>query len=106
MSEGGVREMLTELRGLREQAAGGVAHNSVSTSEKTFSEVLHAAILDVSEAQTEASRATEDFQLGIGNKELPEVVIDMQKSRLKFQLALQVRNRVVSAYQDVMNMPL
>jgi flagellar hook-basal body complex protein FliE len=36
---------------------------------------------------------------------LNDVMVDMQKANIGFQMGLQVRNRVVAAYQEIMNMP-
>ena len=44
------------------------------------------------------------FQAGDPNLQLNDVMVDMQKASVAFQMGLQVRNRLVSAYRDVMNM--
>ena len=48
----------------------------------------------------------EKFERGVPGVDLPQVMIDMQKSSVAFRGAVEVRNRVVSAYQDIMNMPV
>ena len=45
-----------------------------------------------------------DFELGVPDSSLNEVMISMQKANLSFQQMVQVRNRLVSAYHDIMNM--
>jgi flagellar hook-basal body complex protein FliE len=46
----------------------------------------------------------EDFSGGEPNVNLQDVMVNLQKANLSFQQMVQVRNRLVSAYQDIMNM--
>ena len=48
---------------------------------------------------------TKNFELGIEN-DLTKVMIQKQLSSLGFQMTLNVRNKVLSAYKDIMNMPV
>ncbi len=49
---------------------------------------------------------TEDFESGDANVSLAEVMVASQKASVSFQAMLQVRNKLVEAYKDVMNMPM
>jgi flagellar hook-basal body complex protein FliE len=58
----------------------------------------------VNARQIEATGLQRDFELGVPNTNLTDVMISMQKANLSFQQMVQVRNRLVSAYHDIMNM--
>ena len=49
---------------------------------------------------------TEAFETGATNISLADVMVATQKANVSFQAMLQVRNKLVEAYQDVMNMPM
>ena len=51
------------------------------------------------------STCTHSFELGKPGIALNDVMVDLQKANVAFQTGLQVRNRLVSAYQEVMNLP-
>jgi flagellar hook-basal body complex protein FliE len=69
-----------------------------------FADALAQAMNGVDGAQNEAAELAQKFQLGDPKVSLEEAMISMQKANVSFQAAVQVRNRLVSAYHDVMNM--
>jgi len=69
-----------------------------------FAEALTQALNGVDGAQTEAAELAKKFQLGDSKVSLEDAMISMQKANVSFQGAVQVRNRLVSAYHDIMNM--
>jgi flagellar hook-basal body complex protein FliE len=69
-----------------------------------FSSVLHGALADASAAQQQATRLQQDFQAGVNGATLEQTMVAMQKGQIAFQSAVTVRNRLVSAYTDIMNM--
>lgn len=71
-----------------------------------FATEFKAAIDNVSAAQRHASTQARHFELGTPGVNLNDVMIDMQKASLGFQSLVQVRNKLVSAYQTIANMPL
>jgi flagellar hook-basal body complex protein FliE len=105
MDTRGIEQMLSELHAMSRAAqnkpvqaadppAGGVS----------FAEVLNNALKDVSAAQKEARSMAEDFSAADSRVNLQDVMVNLQKANLSFQQMVQVRNRLVSAYQDIMNM--
>ena len=62
------------------------------------------ALKSVSAQQTEAQRLQREVQLDNPTVSLEQTMIAMQKGQIGFQAALQVRNQLVRAYTDVMNM--
>jgi len=63
------------------------------------------AIDNVSANQMKSAELTKNFELGLEN-DLTKVMIQQQLSSLGFQMTLNVRNKVLSAYKDIMNMPV
>lgn len=70
-----------------------------------FGERIGNAIEQVAEAQKTAAQSAADFEMG-KTDDLASVMIDQQVSSLGFQMTLQVRNKALTAYRDIMNMPV
>jgi flagellar hook-basal body complex protein FliE len=71
-----------------------------------FQQVLTQALDKVSSSQNEASRLQREVQFDNPTVSLEETMVAMQKAQVGFQAALTVRNRLVQAYTDIMNMPV
>lgn len=72
----------------------------------SFSTMLQGAVNSVNETQMKAADMARSFEMGDPGTSLPEVMIQLQKSSVAFQAMTEVRNKLVSAYQDIMNMPV
>ena len=70
-----------------------------------FGSKMERALDSVADAQKIAADTTRNFELGIEN-DLTKVMISQQISSLGFQLTLNTRNKVLSAYKDIMSMPV
>ncbi len=70
----------------------------------SFAEAMSSALKSVSTQQNEASRLQREVQLDNPTVSLEETMVAMQKAQIGFQATLQVRNRLVSAYSEIMNM--
>jgi flagellar hook-basal body complex protein FliE len=71
---------------------------------ESFSVAMSQALKSVSQSQMEASRLQREVQLDNPTVSLEETMVAMQKAQIGFQATLQVRNRLVQAYSDIMNM--
>ena len=69
-----------------------------------FQQVLGKALGAVSKAQTDATAMQREVQLDNPTVSLEQTMVAMQKAQIGFQATLQVRNRLVRAYSDIMNM--
>ena len=69
-----------------------------------FQQALTQALGAVSQSQQAATRLQREVQLDNPTVSLEETMVAMQKAQLGFQATLQVRNRLVQAYSDIMNM--
>ena len=92
---------------MRALAARSSAAPTVSdTAEKApFADVMKQSIDDVNAAQQKAASMAASYEQG-ADVDIAEVMISLQKADLSFKAMTEVRNRLVSAYQDIMNMPI
>jgi|tagenome__1003787_1003787.scaffolds.fasta_scaffold18224317_2 flagellar hook-basal body complex protein FliE len=103
--------MLAQLRTAATLAAGKPAGGDSAFGENTsggvdFGTVLKNSLDQVNNTQQRAAKLSRDFELGVPEANLTDAMITMQKASISFQYALQVRNKLVGAYQEVMNMPV
>ncbi|WP_332674702.1 flagellar hook-basal body complex protein FliE [Aromatoleum sp.] len=106
MDTRGIEQMIGELRSTAQTAANKPAQGAQATGGVDFAEVLQGALRDVSAAQQEARGMAQEFSTGDPNVNLQDVMVNLQKASLSFQQMVQVRNKLVTAYQDIMNMPV
>jgi flagellar hook-basal body complex protein FliE len=107
MSDVGIDRVLAEMRRLTAQTENlGVDAAAKSVNGQSFAELLGASIDKVSVAQSSATEMAAAFERGDEGASLPEVMIALQKASLSFQAMTEVRNRLVTAYQEIMNMPI
>ena len=97
------------LAQMRQMAKGGdsspvAAPAPESSSSVSFSDTLKQSLGRISAAQTKAYSQAQDFELGKPGVALNDVMVDLQKAGIGFQMGVQVRNKLVAAYQEVMNM--
>ena len=76
------------------------------TQSAEFGNSLRTAIDNVNEMQQHAGDLKKAFESGVGSASLAEVMIASQKADLSFRAMTEVRNKLVTAYQDIMNMPV
>lgn len=72
----------------------------------SFSEMLGQAVDKVSATQKASNQLATAFEMGVGGVDLSDVMIASQKASVSFQAVTQVRNKLVQAYQDIMQMPV
>ena len=105
METRGIDQMLSELRSVSQAAQGkAVPAADAPAGGVNFADVLNTALKDVSAAQGEARAMAQNFSAGDPNVNLQDVMVNLQKANLSFQQMVQVRNKLVTAYQDIMNM--
>lgn len=75
-------------------------------SAPSFGDSLQNALKGVNDAQKNAGALAQAFELGDPRADLARVMVASQQSQVAFRATVEVRNRLVQAYQDVMNMPL
>jgi flagellar hook-basal body complex protein FliE len=105
MTNPGIEQMVNQLRAVAADATRAPATGE-SAATPDFGALLKSAVDEVHSAQQEAKQLTEQFELGQDSASLQDVVVSLQKASLSFQTMVQVRNKLVSAYQEIMNMPV
>ena len=95
---------------LNNVAQGNVRQNNqapgpASDADVTFSDRLEQSFNNVANAQNTAADLAKNYEMGVEN-DLSKVMVGQQVSSLAFQLTLNVRNKALSAYKDIMNMPV
>jgi len=71
----------------------------------TFGNLLSGAINKVEQDHNLANRSVEELAMNKG-KEIHRTMIEMEKAEISFKLLMQVRNKIVSAYETIMRMPV
>ncbi len=107
MSISSIDGVLQQMRLARSRAAGedgGAVAAAGPAAGGGFAGELKRSLERISHAQQQASSQAEAFELGVPGVALNDVMVDLQKANIGLQMGLQVRNRMVQAYQEVMNM--
>ena len=104
MSTPEINQVLAQMRVMSAQASSGPV--DVETPRSDFSDLLKRSIDAVSDTQQKAGDLRTSFERGDEGLDLAEVMIAVQKSSVSFEAMVAVRNKLVEAYKDVMNMPV
>lgn len=108
MSSPEISQVLAQMRTLATQ----LQSHSVSpiqakeSSSIDFASMLKMSIDSVNNTQQEAGKLAQAFETGEPGADIAQVMIALQKASISFQAMTQVRNKLVSAYQDIMSMPI
>lgn len=103
MSEINVNQVLAQMRAMSIEAGSKPPVNQDSSD---FAAMLKQSIDSVNQTQKSANVLATAFESGRPDVSLAEVMIASQKASVSFQAMLQVRNKLVDAYKDVMSMPI
>ncbi|MAZ88247.1 MAG: flagellar hook-basal body complex protein FliE [Cellvibrionaceae bacterium] len=119
-----INRLLVEMRSLKTQSQGfqrpeglaakdvadvlpGRASNVKGASEvPSFGDMLEQAVNKVNDVQKASSSMATAYEMGDPNVDVTDVMVASQKASVSFQSMLQVRNKLIDAYRDVMNMPV
>src|SRR5262245_59607951 len=105
-----IRAMQSQIKGVgvppNEVAQAAGAGNTVQAPANSFANVLKQGLDSVSQTQGRAADLAVQFERGVPGVELPQVMLEMQKASVSFRAVTEIRNRFVSAYQEIMNMPI
>lgn len=86
-------------------SSGRGVSKPTSSTGTSFGDVINDAISKVNDLQVDSSQKTEDFISGVSD-DIHSVVIAGSKADLALQMTLQVRNKVMEAYKEIMNMQM
>ena len=111
-----INSVLMQMRTIQSQVQSGagisgpspIAPNQaeLKTDRTGFGDLLKNAVDSVNEVQGTAKKMATAYEKGDPTVDLPQVMIAAQKASVSFQALTQVRNRLVSAYEDISKMPI
>lgn len=98
--------MMEQLKAAATRPQGGVSPLQADkpAAKADFAQALKASLDQVSSAQNQATQLGQRFAMGDDSVNLSDVMISTQKASISFQATIQVRNKLVSAYHDIMTM--
>jgi flagellar hook-basal body complex protein FliE len=105
-----IEAMVAQLKAAAARAQpGGISPVAAPTAAQPatkvdFSAALKSSLDSVAASQNQADQLSQQFTMGDDKVNLSDVMISMQKANISFQATVQVRNKLVSAYQEMMNM--
>jgi flagellar hook-basal body complex protein FliE len=109
-SPANILSMLQTMRKLQAEAGAGIEPGSAASAQAApqtappFADLVRQALAEVNDTQLASRGMQEAYERG--EVPLTDVVLAMQKSSLAFEATLQMRNKVLKAYEDVLNMPV
>ncbi len=107
MSQMEIDRVLAQIRSLSAQTRpGGVTAPDQTQGASEFATMLKKGIDQVNQTEQSATSLADKFERGVPGVDLPQVMLEMQKATVSFRALTEVRNRLVSAYQDIMNMQI
>jgi flagellar hook-basal body complex protein FliE len=104
MSNLEINQVLAQMRTLNSELQPNKQTEDVAGAN--FGDVMKQAVNMVNEQQGTASNMMTGFETGASDASLAEVMVSMQKASLSFQAMTEVRNKLVDAYHEIMNMPI
>lgn len=96
----------TGLQALESLQKGQAVNVPQKADVPGFGQMFANAVNSVNNVQKESGRLQEAYQMGDPNVSISQVMVASQKSTVAFQAMTQVRNKLISAYEDIKNMPI
>jgi flagellar hook-basal body complex protein FliE len=106
MSDVAINQVLSQMRAMQAMARNESLSSIETTQAAPFSELMSQSIDQVNSSMQESKATTARFEMGDPSVSLAEVMISAQKASIQFSGMTEVRNKLLTAYKDVMNMPI
>ena len=103
MSDMNTIQLINQMRDLAERAGGP---SGPSSNDGAFQSLFASALGQVNDLTQQADAMKVQYEMGDPDVSLADVMVAGQKATLGFEATVRVRNKVVQAYQDIMNMPV
>lgn len=103
--------ILEQMQSQTRQINGASSLNPFASAKTTenhpsFSDILFNSVNSISQMQNHAKTQAEGYLSGVEGIGLNDVMVSMQESSLALNIGVQARNKLVNAYQEIMNMPV
>jgi len=108
MINNNINQVLNQMKAIESMARNQSIQTQKTdqTGASSFAGMMEKAIDQVNQTQMQAADLGKALEMGDPNVDLAQVMVAMQKSKVSFQALTEVRNKLLTAYQDVMNMPV
>ncbi len=103
MNTQGIDQLLGQLRAASMTATGS-AEPAALPEGQDFASALKNSLDNVNASQQQATDLAKAFEMGDSSTNIQDVMLSLQKANVSFQTMVQVRNKLVTAYQEIMNM--
>ena len=104
MSSMQITQVLAEMRALQARASGAPEAPMAGAQPSEFANLLKNSVDHVAGMQNQATALANAYEAGDKSIDLTKVMLEVQKASLAFRAMTEVRNKLVDAYQQVMNM--
>jgi len=104
MNTSAVDSLLAQMRVAAAAAGMREPSQAAQAGKLDFSNMLKSSLDGVAQSQAKSEAMQKAFVLGDDRVSLSDTMIEMQKANINFQTTVQVRNKFVQAYNDIMNM--
>jgi flagellar hook-basal body complex protein FliE len=106
MSSMQISQVLAEMRALQARASGTPEAPAAAAQPSEFANLMKNSVDHVASMQNQATALADAYESGDKSIDLTKVMLEVQKASLAFRAMTEVRNKLVDAYQQVMNMPV
>ena len=106
MSDIAINQVLSQMRTMQAMARNESLSSTEANATAPFSELMSQSIDQVNNSMQESKATAARFESGDPSVSLAEVMINAQKASIQFSGMTEVRNKLLTAYKDVMNMPV
>jgi flagellar hook-basal body complex protein FliE len=104
MSSMQISQVLAEMRALQARASGISEAPTAGAQPSEFANLMKGSVDSVAVMQNHATALANAYEAGDKSVDLTNVMLEVQKASLAFRAMTEVRNKLVDAYQQVMNM--
>ena len=104
MSSMQIQQVLAEMRSLQARASGGGEAPAVGAQPSDFANLMKNTVDHISTMQNQATALADAYEAGDKSVDLTKVMLEVQKAGLAFRAMTEVRNKLIDAYTQVMNM--
>ena len=104
MSSMQIQQVLAEMRSLQARASGAAQAPASSAQPSDFANLMKNSIDRVATMQNQATALADAYEAGDKSVDLTKVMLEVQKAGLAFHAMTEVRNKLIDAYTQVMNM--
>jgi len=101
-----IQQVLSEMRALQARASGAAEAPTAAAQPADFASLMKESVDHIAAMQNQATALASAYEAGDKGVDLTRVMLEVQKAGLAFRAMTEVRNKLVDAYTQVMNMPV